>query len=390
MKNVDFFNLDEANSLEVLPNGFISITANLTRTGIFTYRHIMPDGTSKLIKQLRIEEEVFSDETMASLSGLPITNNHPSELVSPENASDFIIGMASDNPKRVRAPMQGDSEAYVQQKLTIFDDNVIVMVKNKEKGEMSLGYQCKLDFTPGVYKGSNYDCIQREIRYNHGSLVDQARGGPSCKIMLDGAEVILDGISDDEITINQGKEHSVKIFKLNGMEYQVEDDVFGVLTSLSENLDTAESLVKSNKAELEKKTAVCDDQESQIKVFKDSADDKEAFNKAVKSRVELEGSGHKVLGAEIALDGLTDREIKEKIIEKTRPGTNLDGKSDDYVNARFEISLEDSADPKAGDKSEDELGKKINNQDASDGKPDAVKAQRAAWDRDANLWKGAK
>lgn len=387
MKNLDFINLDETGAVEVMPNGFISITANLTRTGIFTYRHVRPDGTIKIMKQLRLEEEVFSEEAMESLAGLPITNNHPSELVSPENANEYIVGMASDNPKRVHAPVQGDSEDYIQQRLTIFDDAVIDMIKSKEKGEMSLGYQCELDFTAGEYKGEAYDCIQRNIRYNHGSIVNQARGGPNCKILLDNSEFIVDGFSGDETNINNGEEPNVKKFTFDGTDYQVEDDVHGLLTSLVTKLDSANELVKSGKSELDAKAAICDDLESQIKVLKDGAEDKEEFKKAVKARVELEGNGRKILGDEIALDGLTDREIKEKVISKVRPDAVLDGKSEDYVEARYEIALEDSSD-EGNVEGEEELGKSINNQDANEGKPDAAKAREAAWNRDANLWKG--
>ena len=395
MKNVDFISLDQSGAVEEMPNGFISITANLTRTGIFTYRHVRPDGTIKLLKQLRLEEEVFSEEAMASLSGLPITNNHPTELVNPENASEYIVGMTSDNPKRIKVS-ELDSEDYVQQKLTIFDGDAILMVKNREKTEMSLGYQCNLDFTPGIYKGENYDCIQRNIRYNHGSIVDKARGGSECRILLDGTnEVVYDGESADEFIFNNGREPNVKKFTFEGTDYQVNDDVHGLLTSLVEKLGTANGLVKSKETELEKKEAICDDLTSQIKTLKDSSEDKEAFNAAVKARVELEGRGRKILGDEIALDGLTDREIKEKVITKLREGVNLDGKSEDYVNARFEIALEDAStetntDSDDSDNGEDNLGKTINNQDANDGLPDAEKARKAAWDRDANSWKGDK
>jgi hypothetical protein len=388
MKNIDFINLDQSGEVEVLPNGFISITANLTRTGIFTYRHMRPDGTVKLLKQLRIEEEVFSEEAIASLSGLPITNNHPSVLVSPENASEYIVGMSSDNPKRIKL----DSEDYVQQKLVIFDDSAISMIKNKEKCEMSLGYQCTLDMTPGEYKGEAYDCVQRDIRYNHGSIVKEARGGPNCRILLDGAkEVVLDGFSDDECNNNKSSEVlNVKKFIFDGKEYQVEDSVHALLTGFVTQIDEAKDLVRTEKAELEKKTAICDDMESQIKVLKDKAEDKEAFSAAVKARVDLESKGRKVLGEDVVLDGLTDLEIKKKVVEKVRPNTNLDDKSEDYIGARFEVALEDSKEGSNTNSDEDELGKHINNKDSKDSAPDAEKARIAAWNRDANLWKGDK
>ena len=82
--NLDYIRLDE--DLELQPNGFLNVLANLTRTGVFTYFEKSPDGTVRVIRQLRHPDEVFAETTLNSLMGLPATNNHPEELVSPDNA----------------------------------------------------------------------------------------------------------------------------------------------------------------------------------------------------------------------------------------------------------------------------------------------------------------
>lgn len=388
MRNVDYINLDVDQGSEVLPNGFLSFMANLARTGIFSYQKIDPDGTVHIIKQLRLPDEVFATETMASLAGLPITNNHPSELLSPENASDFIVGMASDNPKRVFAPTQGDSEEYVQQRLTIFDEHTQSLIRSKTKTQLSLGYSCELDFTPGVYKGENYDAIQRNIRVNHGSLVERARGGPNCKVLMDGLETVVnvDGLSTDDIDIKPSKELDV-IIKFKGKEYD-EKSILTLLDALQLEIGTGGDLSAGKQKEIDKLTALCDDMKSQIKVQKD-ADDGEDFRTAVKERVALESKGASVLG-DVNLDSMSDMEIKVKVVEKLRPTTNMDGKSEDYINARFEICLEDKAEDGAGD-GESKLGKGIQTDAAGDGDV-AAKAKAASWDRAKNAWKdgGAK
>lgn len=399
MRNVDYINLDSHTEAEILPNGFLSIMALLTRTGVFTYQQVDPDGTIRVIRQLRTPDEVFSEETMASLSGLPLTNNHPSEsgqkvLLSPENASDFIVGMASDRPKRVLAPIQGDSEEYVQQQLTFMDADIIEMITSKQKTEFSLGYNCELDFTPGVHNGENYDAIQRNIRCNHGSLVNRARGGSNCKVLLDdGSEKVfnLDGITVDETIINPTKECDVKIFTQGGREYSVEDDVHALLTSLTGNLLESQNLTDSKSKEFEKLTGVCDDLKSQIKTQKttDSADE---FRAKVQARVALQSKATEVLGTEVNLDSLTDREIKEKVIVKLRPEVNLDGRTDDYLDGRFEMSVEDFKSPSAetpANPAEKNLGKNVNNQDAAD-KDVAGDARKKAWETARNAWKGVK
>jgi hypothetical protein len=64
---------------------------------------------------------------------------------------------------------------------------------------------------------------------------------------------------------------------------------------------------------------------------------------AVESRVALVVSAAKVLGADAKFDGKTEREIQAMVIAKVQPSAKLDGKSDDYVTARFDACLETAA-----------------------------------------------
>ena len=390
MRNIEYVVLDEDKDIAFTPNGFATILAMLTRTGILTYQQIDPDGTIKIIRQLRLPDEVFSDQTMSTLAGIPLTNNHPKELINPANASDYIVGMASDNPKRVFAPITGDNEEYVQQRLTIFDASTIDLIRQKKKTQLSLGYSCELEFTPGQYKGKEYDAIQRNIRVNHAALVDTARGGPSCKVMLkdDGTteSVIFDGETVlEDSNDNNSKEIDVKVFNFDGKDYQVEDSIHSLLDSFQSKLSGEVDLSKAKQSEIEKLTAACDEYKAKMKVNNDS-EDLEKFRSAVKSRVALESKGEKVLGSEVNLDSLSDREIKEQVIKKLRPATNLDDKTDDYVEARFEICVEDSAEEKKDNEAEKKIGKGIQNKD-SDDVPESKKAQARAWEVAKNLWK---
>jgi len=392
MRNVEYFNLDQSESFEELPNGFLSILANLSRTGIFTYQRIDPDGTVTIIRQLRLPEEVFSEETMASLAGLPITNNHPDELINPENASDYIVGMASDTPKKIRLPVQGDSEDFVQQRLTFFEEDTIDQIRTKQKTQMSLGYTCELDFEPGTYKGEQYDAIQRKIRINHGSLVYQARGGSNCKVLLDGGKVLelsLEDSRDEKNVVNfdgfsiddnyKKKELDVKI-TFGGKEYD-EAGVLTLLDSFEKKIGDITGLSDSKQGEMDKLTALCDDLKSKIKVQNDT-DDAADFRNAVKVRVALETKSGDILGSDMNLDSLSDVEIKTKVIEKLRPATNLDGKSAEYIDARFEICVEDHATV-----AEKKVGKNIQNTDGLE-KDSVAEAKAKAWDLAKNAWKG--
>jgi hypothetical protein len=225
--------------------------------------------------------------------------------------------------------------------------------------------------------------------------VNRARGGAYCIVLLDdGSEKVinLDGLSVDETIINTPQEEcNVKVFTQGGREYKVEDDVHALLTSLTGNLVETHDAVDKKSKEFEKLTGICDDLKSQIKTQKttDSADE---FRAKVRARVALESQAVEVLGTEVVLDSLSDREIKEKVVVKLRPEVNLDGRNDDYLDGRFEMSVEDF---KSSDKGtpastgEKNLGKNVNNQDAAD-KDVAGEARAKAWETARNAWKGVK
>ena len=81
----------------------------------------------------------------------------------------------------------------------------------------------------------------------------------------------------------------------------------------------------------------------------------EEIAKQVKARVALISQAQKFVKAETKLDEMTDLEIKKAAIAEKRSALKLDGKSEDYINAAYELLLDESAEDK---KSQDELNKK--------------------------------
>ena len=371
MFNQDFIQVNEDN-YNFQDSGFMNVLANLTRTGVFMYSRTTPDGGIETIRQLRLPEEV--EASMETLTGVPVTNTHPEELVSVENASEYVVGMTSERPKMIK--IEGDTNHdYVQQKLTIFDQNTIDQIQTGAKRELSLGYTLDLEETSGTWNGEQYDSIQRNIRYNHLSLVNKGRAGELCRIQLDGKEINLDGVSSDEVlTNNQHIGEDMKFFNIDGTEY-TEDRVKALLVDLG---------AKSN--ELAKVTANLDSVTAKLDVFEEkakadqnakaTAQDAADFKAAVKERVALEKAASKVLG-EVALDAMTDREIKEKVIASVSD-VALDAKSDAYVDARFDMVLESAAEANTD---ADVMGKGSMTRVANDKEDVVAKAKAAAWER---------
>ena len=392
MKNIDYINFDSTPTTELHDNGYLSVEALLTRTGIFTYRQMGPDGILRTIRQLRLEEEVFSPETMATQMGLPVTNDHPEDFVTVESTPDLVVGMTSDRPKRVE--MDGDSESYVKQLVTFTDGEAIELIQSGRKKELSLGYTCELEKAEdgATYNGQAYDYIQRNIKYNHLSLVDRARAGAKCRVMLDGADihndelVNCDGLSFDKTFQFLENESMTKVFVANDKELEVSEEVFVLLDSQKTELEKSNEekseltkLVDSTKAELDSVKA---ELEEAKKNFDAKSEELQAnFDHSVTRRIEVIKKAEAVL-RDTDLVKMESSEIKKAAIKAVQKDADLEGKSEEYINARFDFVMDSYKEPK----SEAELSKALDSNTNN-----VVKdAATVAWEKAQNKWKEVK
>ena len=114
----------------------------------------------------RLPEDVFDQAALASFEGKPVTDNHPSENVGPENYAAYSKG----HVQNVR--QAGD---YILGDLYITDAALISDVKNGVKREVSCGYLC--NYQPA---GTGYR--QKNIRGNHVAIVPKGRAGHTVAI----------------------------------------------------------------------------------------------------------------------------------------------------------------------------------------------------------------
>jgi uncharacterized protein len=154
--------------------GFLRVKARLTKTGIFKYDDA---------REYRSDEEVFREDSLASLKGATVTDLHPSEksseiFLTPTNAKEYIIGMTEG--------VERDG-AYLKGSLIIFHEDVIKAIETGERKEISLGYKCELDPIPGTWNGEAYDAMQKNIIVNHVAIGPKGwgRAGPDCAIRTD-------------------------------------------------------------------------------------------------------------------------------------------------------------------------------------------------------------
>ena len=203
---------------ETTKEGFLIDHPIVTTVGIFEYMN--PDGSTR--RELRLPEEVFNPDSLASYEGKPIIITHNAGEITKENVEEEIIGTILS-----KAYQEGDN---VRAKIVIHDTD-----KMKQSGlrELSLGYGLTLDETPGEWNGHPYDAIQRDIRINHLALVSAARAGEQARLNIDGKENLTGGPVMEE----QNKQDSV--LSPEELETAIADYVAKKAGNAGENGDNA-------------------------------------------------------------------------------------------------------------------------------------------------------
>lgn len=152
----------------------------MTRVGVLTYS----DGTDTW-GELKLPEEVFSPDSLATLPGVPVTELHPAELVTPESWGAVARGHVADAVRPER------STGLVVAPVVVSAADTIAAVERGDLVEVSAGYTCDLEPSEGTFDGVPYRAIQRAIRFNHLALGPQGwgRAGADVRLRLNGAAV---------------------------------------------------------------------------------------------------------------------------------------------------------------------------------------------------------
>lgn len=361
----------------ITDEGYIKANAIVTRTGVFLYKN--PDGTIR--KELRHPDQVFKIDSLDTMKMIPVTNGHPQErLVTAENAKRLAIGYTGET-------ITQDGE-FVLSNLLITDLASVKDVTERNRRELSLGYTVDLIPEEGSYEGQPYNFRQTNIKYNHLSIVDNARAGSEARIALDSfdaEEILIEEanmakrkvkIDDDEILMednvaNQVEQLLARVANLEAERSRISEERDRLSAELNsiKNGDDEEEEKEADKEEekVEKEVGYMSKEnpyathETPVKApngervppkpqeKENRENDKynnmdSAFIRSlVRERVKLQKVAESVLDSKTLarIDDMSDLEIKKEVIRARQKNANLDGKTAVYIQARFDALLED-------------------------------------------------
>jgi len=351
MKNVARFDRGLVKKAIVTDEGYLRADAIVTRTGVFTY--INADGTIR--KELRHPDDVFKDNSLESMKMRPITDGHPPQkLVDAKNFKELSVGYTGES-------VNTDGR-FIVASMMVTDSKSVNDIRDGRKRELSLGYTVDLEREDGVYDGQEYTHRQTNIIYNHLAIVDRARAGSEARIHLDGlgAEEVINSdsivaIDSDYSNLNIGgtkiMDDKFSIVALDGLEYKAAPEVANAFKKFDSEKSELNTKIDSLTNELDKLKAEKDELSSKLDEM-NSIDHEAKLKEAVKSRVSLLSKANEILGkeaSEINMDEMSDRDIKVSVIKVKRPKVNLDEANDTYIEACFDLIVEDSAEIKVED-----------------------------------------
>ncbi len=318
-------------------DGYLIAEAKSVRTGIQLYSgDEVGKPEMQVVRVYRPADQVFADASLQSFTHAPITMGHPSEPVTSSNWKDLAVGEVSTAAKK-------DGE-WVWLPLILKDGAAISGVE-QDKRELSAGYTCELVWGDGVTPdGQEFNATQTNIKINHLAIVDRARAGSQARIG-DGASWGASPFTSDH---NPKKETimTLKTVTVDGIPVEVTDQGAVVIATLQKRLDDANAkmstadaahlaAIAAKDAELAKKDAELD--ATKGKVLSDAD-----LDKRVQDRADLIAVA-KAIAKDVKTEGLSDAAIRKAVVVAKIGDAAIAGKSEAYIDARFDHLVEDAA-----------------------------------------------
>lgn len=322
-------------------DGYMAVRAKAARVGVYDYlagEIGAPDSfkATDTVKVYRDADEVFAKDSVQSFINRPITNDHPRESVTAANWRDHARG-------NIAGAMR-DGE-YLAFDLVLMDAAAIAAVESGKR-ELSNGYSCQLDWTPGTAPdGQKYDARQTAIRGNHVALVDTGRAGPHCAIK-DGEKFAICDANPAALADLHPKGNAVSKIMIDGLQVDLTavDAVTVAISKLQDKLTVAATALTDATTAHDKAMA---EKDAQIDDLKGKVIDQAQIDALADAKAAVVTDAKKLVGDKLGdMAGKSVSDVRRAALTVKLGDAAITGKSDDYVSARFDAAVEGMVDGK--------------------------------------------
>jgi hypothetical protein len=155
--------------------GILRGRAVLAKEGVYRYSDQSGAVWHEYVPRSTLSDPAWID----SLKLAPVTLNHPTEMVTSDNARYLAVGAIGDG-----VVMLGDRLASP---IAVYARDAVEAAQTTHK-EISLGYYADVEMRKGQFDGQAYDRVQVNRRANHVALVEHGRHGPDVRLVHDTAD----------------------------------------------------------------------------------------------------------------------------------------------------------------------------------------------------------
>lgn len=320
--------------------GYLIADANAVRTGIQLYAGTeVGKPEMQVVRVYRGEDQVRDANSLRSFSHAPVTIDHPAEMVSADNWKQLAVGEVSTEAawdgNRIRLPL-------------ILKDKAAIDAVSAGKRELSAGYTCDLVWEAGrTPSGEAYDARQTNIRANHVAIVDHGRAGSECRI----GDADRHAWGAAPITPTQEKEtramsDALRTVVVDGLSVTTTDQGAQAIDKLQKALADSAAKIETLSTDHAKALAAKDADLAKAHAERDAEKAKVLsdadLDKRVAARADLIGKA-KAIAKDVKTDGLSDADIRKAVVTAVRGADAVADKSQAYLDAAFDIIVDDAA-----------------------------------------------
>jgi hypothetical protein len=222
------------------------------------------------------------------------------------------------------------------------------------------------------------------------ALCDKARGGSDLRLNID--SLTVEELSKiDGFNIPQSKEIKMPKLRIKNIEYDAAQEVINHVDELTQKIQGLEDAAKEKDSSVTKLQAKNDELSEENKTLK-ARDIQSEINAGVAKKLSILKIANDCIKDEEVLskiDSMSEMDIKKEIILAKYPTAKLEGKNDEYINARVDSIVEAGEfDPEAIDAQRAGSAKKQVNKDGVDSVEKArVDSEKALKDSYKNFGK---